>query len=423
MLQLEMKYSPPSNFIRLRWGRRKIELEVDFDNMKIRFGDAWTKARSISGFDAATFWRRMRDVGAFGWMTWDEWNADAWHQSGELIDQTILTVCHEGVMKKDIFLNDQPERVATILAMLRPLTFESVEAEFIKSSFTCAYRDCETGGSRLIKVEGTAAFVLGKQLAAVGFVDWKTNPELGERADWQEVSWDSVPDELGKGLPFILPAGNKERPPLEDRLDYDMLVSLWEVRWVFGETSQVIRGTDKRISLIFFLVNSSYEESCRPPQYDACFDDADCVLHRWWNPPGLGQDFYIRLQVVSDEEVFRCEFMPTPLLDGKPMPGSKTRQLARVRRSWQNRLTGASWSNERYVSGYELDGVVSLLEIANASDWANDSGWPDNAWEFSAFIDGKAYACGGLAATGGSLGHPEPDPRLAVLRKILPFLA
>lgn len=431
MLQLEMRSSPPSSFIRLRWGRHDLELEVDFDTMKMRFGVAcvaWNEARSIDGrsidgFDVATFWTRMRDAGAFGWMTWAEWNADAWQQTGELKSQTILTVCHEGVLRKDIFLSPHPERIAAILAMLHPLTFESLEADLIESSFTCAYRDFESGNPRLLETEGVAAFVLGKQLAAIGFRTWKTDAGLDDRPDWQEESWDSVPDELAKGLPFILPARHQGQIRLEDRLSWPMSECLWEARWLVGETSQVIRGTDGRISLILLLSSLSYYESCRPPRYDACSDDADYVLHRWWNPPGLGKDFHVRLQVVSDEEVFKCELMPTPFLDGEPMPGSRTRQLARVRRSGQNRLTGVSWSDERYVSGYELDTMVSLLEMANASDWANDSGWPGNAWEFSAFIDGKAYACGGIAATGGSLGRPEPDPRLAVLRKILPSLA
>jgi hypothetical protein len=418
-----MKYSPPSSFIRLRWGRRNLYLEVDFDLMKARSVRTWDDPLSIAGFDVAMFWKRMQEAGAFTWMTWVEWNADAWSQSGELKDQTTLTICHEGVLRKDIFLNDHPERVAAVLAMLHPLTLESLEADLIESSFTIAYRDFESGSWRLIEIEGAAAFVLSKQLAAIGFGAWKMDPELGDRADWQEENWDSIPDELSKGLPFILPARNQGRLRLEDRLHWPMSECLWEVRWVFGETSHVVRGTDRRISLILLLASLSYEESCRPPQYDACLDDADCFTHRWWNPPGLGQDFYVRFQVVSDKEVFRCELMPSPLLAGEPMPGYKTRQLARVRRSGQNRLTGVSWSNERYVCGLELDCMVSRLEMTNASDWTNDSGLPGNSWEFSAFIDGRSYACGGLAATSGLLGHPEPDPRLAVLRKILPNLA
>jgi hypothetical protein len=68
-----------------------------------------------------------------------------------------------------------------------------------------------------------------------------------------------------------------------------------------------------------------------------------------------------------------------------------------------------------------LDRLSDLLEVGGVSTWADSPGWPGNSWSFRARVNGKTYECGGITATGGGIESPEPDPRLAVLRKILHF--
>ena len=146
--------------------------------------------------------------------------------------------------------------------------------------------------------------------------------------------------------------------------------------------------------------------------------------HNYWlNLPPV-DPCSIVLEGRSEEEVFRYEFIraqaPMDLLSLEASPRPPAVGFLRVNR--RSLATGVVWTVERPLSSPCLDRLSDLLNLAGASSWTESPGWPDNAWHFTAQLHGKVYRCGGIAATGGGIESPEPDPRLAILRKILHFV-
>jgi hypothetical protein len=193
---------------------------------------------------------------------------------------------------------------------------------------------------------------------------------------------------------------------------------------------EIVEGADQRISLVKRLAVSAYHDTQSIPALRSASDlfyelDEDGTdFHSWWDGESLEPGSFLALEGMSGEETFRYEFTPRPkngrLIEAEATLGPPA--IGVLRSSRLNKTTGVKWTTEQPFYGLSLAKVVRYLEIAKAHEWKNEASWPDNAWIFRARINGKTYECGGITATGGGIESPEPDPRLAVLRKILHFV-
>jgi hypothetical protein len=190
--------------------------------------------------------------------------------------------------------------------------------------------------------------------------------------------------------------------------------------------------------LLRCLLLRSYGETFTPPpfwsaQANDIWSAEDNYRGQPASYPAARHDYWLNivpsgkvscvLEGRSEEEEFRYEFIeaekPVGLLPVADCPRPPAIGIMRVaRRSF---ATGVSWTLDRPLSCPCLDRLSDLLEVGGVSTWADSPGWPGNAWSFRARVNGKTYECGGITATGGGIESPEPDPRLAVLRKILHF--
>ncbi len=429
-----------------------IKVDIDFDRMHIRYdqpGAVGSRfgARSIAGFDAEEFWNRLAEAGAWDWPT---------AQSGERYDhffglhvqwQDHLSFAY-GEKERSISLVGQPQRLREIIELLRPLSFGPLSAMLEPVAFECVYPRFDSSfdfglSPGRITCEGSRAHELSQELAAIGFGAWPNDtlvPHSRERW-WGALEWEEVEDDLVRGLPYVTPkiigirrevAKKIEQlgpVPESDYTDGIDLSLRWGVRLNRSGQQEIIEGADERISLVKLLAASAYHDTQSIPALRSASDlfyeleENGADFHTWWDGESLEPGSFFTLEGMSGEETFRYEFTPRPK-NGRLIEAEAALRppaIGVLRSSRLNMTTGVKWATEKPFYGLSLAKVVRYLEIAKAHEWKNEASWPDNAWNFRACLNGKTYECGGITATGGGIESPEPDPRLAVLRKIMHF--
>jgi hypothetical protein len=108
-------------------------VEIDFD-----VSQASLQAHSCNvevSLDEELFWRQIEAAGAWEWMTWEEWTkGQQAYLSAEYPFHSLLTIRHGGRERKNVILNDQPEKIAVLRSLLEPLA---------SSAGKCGVADCE----------------------------------------------------------------------------------------------------------------------------------------------------------------------------------------------------------------------------------------------------------------------------------------
>ncbi len=429
-----------------------IKVDIDFDRMHIRHDQPETMgscfgARSIVGFDTEAFWDRLAEAGAWDWP--GAHGAEGYdHFFGtKVLWQDHLYFAY-GEKERIILLAEQPQRLREVIELLRPLSFGPLSAMLEPVDFECVFPRFDAGfdfglSAGRITCEGSRAYELSQELAAIGFGAWPNDnlvPHSREKW-WGALEWEEAEDDLVRGLPYVPPkiigirrevAKKIEQlgpVPQNEYTDGVDLSSRWGVRLNRSDQQEIVEGADQRIALVKLLAASAYHDTHSIPTLRSAYDffygleEGGVDFHSWWDGASLEPGSFLRLEGTSEEETFFYEFTPRPkngrLIEAEAAlrpPAIGVLSLSR-----RNVTTGVKWTTGKPFYGLSLAKVIMYLELAKAYEWKNEAGWPDNAWSFRARLKGKTYECSGIAAMGGGIESPEPDPRLAVLRKIMHF--
>lgn len=469
---VHIEVAPDGPGVRIDFGRMEVALREKGDTYWGVSADGRPTAlrhRSIRGFDEAAFWRRVSASAA--------WEAkpffEDWHDAKgvPLAEGSLSIVMRNGVSFMRAKYACGPRRqLELLLELLSPLTFDSLRA--LVTPIRCEFRFKDSslpgGRRRRIRLAGTSAVRATDELVAVGIRDWMEPVPDHQDAWWDAVEWESVEDELENGRPYVKPASlpaeccRKDEVQLADKAD-GQLGLVWGLKFI-GEPMPLSLGglvrdrirvdaivgcgvydccgpywaNNRKFTLLRCLLLRSYAETFTPPpfwsaQANDIWSAEDNYRGQPAADPAARHDYWLNivpsgkvscvLEGRSEEEEFRYEFIeaekPVGLLPVADCPRPPAIGIMRVaRRSF---ATGVSWTVDRPLSCPCLDRLSDLLEVGGVSTWADSPGWPGNSWSFRARVNGKTYECGGITATGGGIESPEPDPRLAVLRKILHF--
>jgi hypothetical protein len=417
---------------------------VDFERMEISMNKGESRSpRSIAGFDEQAFWRRIEQLGAWNWPELGDLNCCSWHRALQLKSQDVLTLSCDGVVR-EIPLTNQPERLDKVLELLAPLAVDSLVMTRWPTAFECAfpmfYRDELGVRAGFINVDGEAAYSLGKELDAAGFDQWVSDPSIpsANQRSWDGLEWEELENRLNRGLPFVRPQPPDIRRGYADKVkllgpvpealfsDEEELSFRWGVKFVRQGRCQIVEGVDRRIDLIKLLASHEYQATCSTPAYTHDYEDeyqAPLMPDHYMGTDVMGPAPVMTLQGESEGEIFSYEvlagFSDTGLIDAKLVQRTQAICLLKSRRKCLE--TGTTWTFERPVGVSTLRSIVKNLETANAHNWQGVPGKENNRWSFRARVNGKVYDCGGVAVDRGGVESLEPDPRLAVLRKILHF--
>jgi hypothetical protein len=424
-------------------------IEVDFERMELRvhyqnyIGDN-LGPRSIAGFDTDLFWRRVAEGGIWE-LPERPAGSSAAGRRHDADGQGILTLCYDNNWRRDLILEKQPEKLAMVVELLRPLTLDPLSAALNPTTFEYFFpqagpveRDVRSPAGAIFS-EGLTAYRLGKEMAAVGFDGWVSDTSVvpPEKRWWEALEWDAVEDDLDRGLPFVPPKApgikwgfasqidEADGPIFDQYVDGEGVRILWGAVFVHAGGYQVVAGNDPRIGLLRFLARYDYQSTLCPLvlrpansvfDYDGYYGESS-NYGPWLSPDDVNPDNFAFLQGESTEETFSYEArlgFDAVASIGPPPAGT-------IRHERHSCITGMTWTLQRPLSTEAFDDIIHRLDQSGSSEWKMEAGWPKNTWIFRARINGKTYECGGIAATGGGIESPEPDPRLAVLRKILHF--
>jgi len=417
---------------------------VDFERMEVTMNKADGRSpSSIAGFNEQAFWRRVEQMGAWNWPELGDLNCCSWHRSLQVKCQDILTLCHDGVVR-EIPLTNQPERLDMVFELLAPLSVDSLVMTRRPTAFECAfpifYQDGFGVRAGSINVDGEAAYFLGKELDAVGFDQWLSDSTvpLASQRSWDGLEWEELEDRLNRGMPFVRPQPPdirrgyadkvKQLGPVPEALfsDEEELSCRWGVKFIRRGRVQIVEGVDLRIDLIKLLASHEYQATYSTPVYIRDYEDVQqepLIPAHYMGTDVIGPAPVMTLQGESEVEVFNYEviagFGETDLVDAELVRRKQAICLLRSRRKCLE--TGTTWTFERPVGVSTLRSIVKNLETAHAQDWQAAPGKENNRWSFRARVNGKVYECGGVAVDRGGVEPLEPDPRLAVIRKILHF--
>ena len=478
-LSVVINPSEPDRYVHIEVAPDGPGVRIDFGRMEVRLrekGDTYwhvsadgrptaLRHRSIRGFDEAAFWQRVAASAA--WEAKPCYEAGHEAESNPLADGNLTIEMRHGVNFIRAKYEHGPYRqLELLLDLLSPLTFNSLRA--LVAPPRCEFRFQEYhqrgGRRRRIRLAGKAAVQATEELVALGVSNW-VEPLPSDQAEWPEAAeWESVEDELESGLPYVKPAS----VPVECRRQAEVqltdaaksqYVPEWGLKFTCGTTNFSQGGlvrdrirvdaafgcgvyeccgpywaNNRKFTLLRCLLLRSYAETFTPPPFwSAQANDIWSAEGKYYGEPAARHDYWLNivpaskvicvLEGRSEEEEFRYEFIeaekPVGLLPVADCPRPPAIGIMRVaRRSF---ATGVSWTVDRPLSCPCLDRLSDLLEVGGVSTWADSPGWPGNSWSFRARVNGKTYECGGITATGGGIESPEPDPRLAVLRKILHF--
>ena len=478
-LSVVINPSEPDRYVHIEVAPDGPGVRIDFGRMEVRLrekGDTYwhvsadgrptaLRHRSIRGFDEAAFWQRVAASAA--WEAKPCYEAGHEAESNPLADGNLTIEMRHGVNFIRAKYEHGPYRqLELLLDLLSPLTFNSLRA--LVAPPRCEFRFQEYhqrgGRRRRIRLAGKAAVQATEELVALGVSNW-VEPLPSDQAEWPEAAeWESVEDELESGLPYVKPAS----VPVECRRQAEVqltdaaksqYVPEWGLKFTCGTTNFSQGGlvrdrirvdaafgcgvyeccgpywaNNRKFTLLRCLLLRSYAETFTPPPFwSAQANDIWSAEGKCYGEPAARHDYWLNivpaskvicvLEGRSEEEEFRYEFIeaekPVGLLPVADCPRPPAIGIMRVaRRSF---ATGVSWTVDRPLSCPCLDRLSDLLEVGGVSTWADSPGWPGNSWSFRARVNGKTYECGGITATGGGIESPEPDPRLAVLRKILHF--
>jgi hypothetical protein len=358
--------------------------------------------------------------------------------------QGILTLEYDNNWRRDLILEKQPERLAMVVELLRPLTLDPLSAALNPTTFEYFFpqtgldeRDVKSPAGAIFS-EGLTAYRLGKEMAAVGFDGWVSDSSVvpPEKRWWEALEWEAVEDDLDRGLPFVPPKApgikwgfasqiDEADGPVSfpQYVDGDGVRILWGAVFVHAGGYQVVDGYDPRIGLLWFLARYDYQSTLCPLvlrpansvyDYDGYYGESS-NYGPWLSPQDPAN--FAHLQGESSEETFSYEARLgfDAVASFRPPPAGS------IRHERHSCITGMTWTLQRPLSTEAFDDIIGRLEQSGSSEWKMEASWPKNAWIFRARINGKTYECGGITATGGGIESPEPDPRLAVLRKILHF--
>jgi hypothetical protein len=424
-------------------------IEVDFEQMELSV-NYWNHAgdnlgpRSIAGFDADLFWRRVAEAGI--WELPERPASIGWAgRRNEEDGHGILTLEYDNNWRRELLLEKQPEKLAMVVELLRPLTLDPLSAALNPTTFECLFPEAVpderdlTSSPGAIFSEGLAAYRLSKELAAVGFDGWVSDSSVvpPEKRWWEALEWEAIEDDLDRGRPFVPPKSpgikwglasqmdDRDVPTFAQYVEGEGVRIRWGAVFVHAGGCQVVPGNHPRIGLLRFLARYDYQSTLCPlvlrsasTLYD---EDGYCRefsnIGPWLSPQGVIPDNFADLQGESSEETFSYEIRSgfAAAASIRPPPAGT------IRHERHSYVTGMTWSCQRPLSAGAFDDIIDRLEQSNAHEWKLESGWPKNTWTFRARINGRNYECGGITATGGGIESPEPDPRLAVLRKIMHF--
>jgi hypothetical protein len=424
--------------------------------------------RSILGFDETAFWRRLESSGA-----WEASVSPAESPSSETIPlaesrSLRMRLCDGTRWWRPKYQSEATSQLELLLKLLRPLSLDAMWAVVAPACcdfrFDRAHRPAGKRGR--LRLAGASAIRATAELAAIGIGTWSQVVATREIEWWDEAEWELVEDELEDGRPYVIkPSYVPKACHLEnDHLERESEPGLqWGLKAVgcsgpvscHGPVLDRIRvdtivgcgvyyccglywAKSRKFTLLRCLLLRPYGETfTSPPFWSAQANDVwsseDNYRDRPTKHPAARHDYWLYivpagkvtcvLEGRSEEEEFRYEFidedMPTDLLPVADCPRPPAIGVMRAHR--RSLATGVSWTVDRPFSYPSLDRLGDWLELGDVSTWPNSAGWPDNAWTFRARINGKTYECGGITATGGGIESPEPDPRLAVLRKIMHF--
>jgi hypothetical protein len=458
-------------------------VRVDFVKMEVSLrekGDsAWhvcadgrptaLRHRNIRGFDATAFWQRVAASAAWEAKPYFEGRHEA--EGVPLADGSLSIEMKHGVLFMHAKYEHGPHRqLLLLLDLLSPLTFDSLRALVAPRRCEFRFKDSSPPGGRRrrIRLVGASALRATDELVAIGIRDW-IEPVPDHQDAWSDAAeWESVEDELESGLPYVKPASlpvecsRKDEVRLADKVDGQLGLG-WGLKFIDehmplslgGQVRDRIRvdaivgcgvydccgpywANSRKFALLRCLLLRSYAETFTPPpfwsaQANDVWSAEDNYRGQPASYPAARHDYWLNivpsgkvscvLEGRSEEEEFRYEFIeaekPVGLLPVADCPRPPAIGIMRVKR--RSLATGVSWTMDRPLSCPCLDRLGDLLEVGDMSTWVDSPGWPGNSWSFHACLNGKTYECGGITATGGGIESPEPDPRLAVLRKILHF--
>jgi len=469
---VHIEVAPDGPGVRVDFGRMEVRLREEGDSEWHVSADGRPTAlrhRNIHGFDAPAFWHRVAASAA--WEAKPYFEGRHATESIPLADGSLSIEMRNGASFMRAKYACGPRRqLELLLELLSPLTFDSLRALVTPTRCEFRFKDSSLPGGRRrrIRLTGTSAVRATDELVAVGIRDWMEPVPDHQDAWWDAVEWESVEDELENGRPYVKPASlpaeccRKDEVQLADKAD-GQLGLVWGLKFI-GEPMPLSLGglvrdrirvdaivgcgvydccgpywaNNRKFTLLRCLLLRSYGETFTPPpfwsaQANDIWSAEDNYRGQPASYPAARHDYWLNivpsgkvscvLEGRSEEEEFRYEFIeaekPVGLLPVADCPRPPAIGIMRVaRRSF---ATGVSWTLDRPLSCPCLDRLSDLLEVGGVSTWADSPGWPGNAWSFRARVNGKTYECGGIAATGGGIESPEPDPRLAVLRKILHF--
>jgi hypothetical protein len=425
--------------------------------------------RSIRGFDEAAFWQRVAASAA--------WEAKPYFEGGHkaesipLADGNLTIEMRHGVhFMRPKYEHGTLHQLELLLDLLRPLSLEPLRALVAPARCDFRYgRAHRQGGKRgRVRLAGASAIRASAELAAIGIGTWSQAVTTQQIEWWDEAEWDLVEGELEDGRPYVikpsfvpkacLPGdeanaeGFTRKPglqwglktagfsgsfschgPVFDRIRVDTIVGcgVYDCCGIYWAKS-------RKFTLLRCLLLRPYGETFTPPpfwsaQANDVWSSEDNYRDKPTKEPAARHDYWLHivpagkvtcvLEGRSEEEEFRYEFIdaekPADLLPVTDCPRPPAIGVMRTHR--RSLATGVSWTVDRPLSYPCLDRLGGLLEVAGVSTWADAPGWPGNTWRFHALLDGKRFECGGITATGGGIESPEPDPRLAVLRKVLHF--
>ena len=436
--------------------------------------------RSILGFDETAFWRRLESSGA-----WEASVSPAESPSSETIplaeSRSLRMRLYDGThWWRPRYQREASSQLELLLKLLRPLSLDAMWAVVAPARCDFSFEPVRNSGRRPgIRHSGVAAIRAIDELVSLGVHEWDEGLLANQADQWDEAEWESVESELNDGRPYVppdcrsskcrrlnerseenawgyfsppkegvhIPSSNKwqlkgirdtlrisQRGLVQDRVRADATVGCGDF-YCCG----LYWANSRKFTLLRRLLLSTYGETfVPPPAWSAQANDvwsseanyyyeaspaSYAIRHDYWLNLTPADPCSIVLEGQSEEEIFSYEFTrsqkPPDLLPLEACPRPPAVGIMRVHR--RSLATGAVWTVERPLSSPCLDRLGGLLEVAGVSKWADAPGWPGNTWRFHALLDGKRFECGGITATGGGIESPEPDPRLAVLRKILHF--
>jgi hypothetical protein len=479
---VHIEVAPDGPGVRIDFGRMEVVLR---EKGEIYWGfsadgrPTALRHRSIRGFDEAAFWRRVSASAAWEAKPFFE----DWHdaKSVPLAEGSLSIEMRNGVSFMRAKYACGPRRqLELLLKLLRPLSLDAMWAVVAPARCDFSFEPVRNSGRRPgIRHSGAAAIRAIDELVSLGVHEWDEGLPANQADQWDEAEWETVEGELNDGRPYVPPVSRSSRcrrvnerseenawgyvsPPKEgvhippsnkwqlkgvrdtlrisqrglvqDRLRADATVGCGDF-YCCG----LYWANSRKFTLLRRLLLSTYGETfVPPPAWSAQANDvwsseanyyyearpaSYAIRHDYWLNLTPADPCSIVLEGRSEEEIFSYEFSrsqkPPDLLPLEACPRPPAVGIMRVHR--RSLATGAVWTVERPLSSPCLDRLGGLLEVAGVSKWADAPGWPGNTWRFHALLNGKTYECGGIAATGGGIESPEPDPRLAVLRKILHF--